>query len=77
MATTTSTSTRPLMMPHRAFTAFVGEVAAVCDRYGIGAHFDRDTSRLEQALWGFVHPDLVGTAADPYQPATDAEEATQ
>jgi hypothetical protein len=58
-------------MADRAFTAFVSEVAAVCDRHRIPAHLDRDAERLERALWEFIHPDLAGTDTDPYHQDQD------
>lgn len=68
---TTTTSAPPAAMPDRAFAALAGEVAEVCDRHGVAVHLDADRERLESALWGFIHPDLAGTDADPYHPADD------
>jgi len=54
-------------MRAREFTGLAGEVAATCQRYGVPAWTEDDRERLEAALWRFIHPDLAGSRADPYQ----------
>ena len=58
-------------MPRREFDALAGEVAAVCRRYGVDAWDPGDVDRLDAALWRFIHPDLDGTAADPFDDPDD------
>lgn len=70
----TTTPARPAPMAEHTFAAFVAGVAAMCDQYRIPAHLDRDLSRLERALWEFIHPDLVGTDADPNQHEDEDED---
>jgi hypothetical protein len=53
-------------MPRREFDALAGEVAAICQRYGVDAWDPADVDRLDAALWRFIHPDLACTAADPW-----------
>jgi len=62
----TEAATRPPMRG-REFTGLAGEVAAICGRYGVPAWTEDDRERLEAALWRFIHPDLAGSRADPYQ----------
>jgi hypothetical protein len=54
-------------MHPRAFAALADDVAAVCERHRVPVWLDDTRQALEAALWGFVHPDLAGTAADPYR----------
>ncbi|WP_165975784.1 hypothetical protein [Actinomadura rubrisoli] len=54
-------------MHPRAFAALADDVAAVFERHRVPVWLDDARQALEAALWGFVHPDLGGTAADPYR----------
>ena len=56
-------------MRARELADLTDEVAATCQRYGVPVWTEDDRDRLEAALWRFIHPDLAGTPADPYQPA--------
>jgi hypothetical protein len=60
----------PPMRP-RDFPELADEVAAACQRYGVRAWPEHDRDRLAAALWGFIHPDLAGTRADPYTDPDD------
>jgi hypothetical protein len=53
-------------MRQATFHALTEQVAAVCERHGVSVWLERDRQRLNAALWAVVHPDLAGTAADPY-----------
>ncbi|MFC5187006.1 hypothetical protein [Actinomadura harenae] len=48
-----------LPMAAREFESLVAEVRDVLDRCGVPVHLDRDRDRLDEALWAFIHPDLV------------------
>ncbi|RFS84125.1 hypothetical protein D0T12_18370 [Actinomadura spongiicola] len=61
----------PLPMHHRAFAAFADDIVAVCERHGIPVWLDDTRRDLEATLWWFVHPDLAGTATDPYRDLCD------
>ena len=65
-ATGTEAPARPSMRA-RELADLTDEVAAVCQRYGVPAWTEDDRERLEAALWRFIHPDLAGSRADPYQ----------
>ena len=65
-ATGTEAPTRPPMRA-REFAALAAEVTATCQRYGVPTWTEDDRQRLEAALWRFIHPDLAGSRADPYQ----------
>ena len=64
-ATRTEAPASPPMRA-RELADLTDEVAAVCQRYGVPAWTEDDRERLEAALWRFIHPDLVGSPADPY-----------
>lgn len=66
-ATSARVPARPAMRV-REFTDLADEVAAACVRRGVPVWSEDDQDRLEAALWQFIHPDLAGTPADPYQP---------
>ena len=53
-------------MPAREFAALAAEVTAACGRYGVPAWTEHDQDQITAALWRGIHPDLAGTAADPY-----------
>jgi hypothetical protein len=61
---------RPPMRP-RDFAELTDEVAATCQRYGVGAWSEDDRDRLGAALWRFIHPGLAHSPAYPYTDPDD------
>jgi hypothetical protein len=61
---------RPAMRS-REFGELAADVAAVLCRYGVPAWSENDRDELERTLWRFIHPDLAGTPADPFNDPDD------